>query len=261
MSISKGFNPMNHRRVPVLVGFAAAAIVFFAGCSKKTTTNPYESTPDVTITLESVNTQDTVYADSARFGLSGSTDRSQFRYKLDDGQYVAGAFAYMDEIVLRYLDEGEHTLTVETRNEGWTKTSIANYTFVVNAIDTSAVYVYPRKASIVSPDSGSWITVKYNNLKKLSHAAFSLTNCKVDTVAKLRSNDSLATLLYASGTVDFFFHPPSCAQSDTGSLFKMHLVPIDTSESVSYAITDVFCEDSSGTRLLPAILRGGILVK
>ncbi len=244
-----------------MVGFAAAAILSAAGCSKKAPSNPYQSTPDVTITLESANTQDTVYADSAVFGLSGSTDRSQFRHKLDDGEYVPSAFAYMDEIILRYLDDGEHTLTVETRNEGWTKTSIANYTFVVDAIDTSAIYVYPRKASIVPPDSGSWITVKYNNLNKLSHAAFSLTNCIVDTATKIRANDSLATLLYASGTVDFFFHPPSCAKSDTGSLFKMHLVPIDTAQSVSYAITDVFCEDSSGTQLLPAILRGGILVK
>ena len=89
---------------------------------------------------------------TARFSWTGSHERLEFAYRLDNRAF--SAWASDTSVTLDYLDEGEHLLEVKSRYPtGIEEDSPAQVAFIVDAVSPQSLLLYPYRVEVAQGDT------------------------------------------------------------------------------------------------------------
>ena len=96
-----------------------------------------------TINLSSLGEGDTLFTESINLVLDGNDLVSEYRFKLD--QFDWSNWSIDSLITLEYLDEGEHSLSFQSRYSTGDTSQVSNVTFFVDAVSGPSLMFFPRR--------------------------------------------------------------------------------------------------------------------
>jgi len=104
-------------------------------------TPDYES-PTV-IFVASISDGDTLETETVTFGWTGNELVTAYRYKLDN--YNWSAWTADTTATFDYLDEGDHSVSIQSSYSSGDTSSVASVLFIVDAVTGPALMFYPRR--------------------------------------------------------------------------------------------------------------------
>ncbi|MBD3346501.1 MAG: hypothetical protein GF401_15715, partial [Chitinivibrionales bacterium] len=250
------------RRQCLCLLFVPALLIMF--CSKEEGGNPANPAspnyraPEVTIEPSSLN-GDTLTVDSVTVTLTGNSSLSEFSYNLDNGEF--SNFLSDNIITFRYLDDGVHKLTVQTRYESWTDTRTATIQFVVNVLDTPAVMLYPQKSTVDATGKVS-IELKTKAFPSCNSFHAVIAGAMIDTVkfadaVKVNSNAKL----WQGSTIDFLIDPNGSKIDSSMTVATITVIADSMKDTTTLTIQECtarLIENSVQSDVTINSLRGGI---
>ncbi len=117
--------------------------------------NPLDPTgddyvPPITTILTAPS--DIITTTTARVSWSGSHERLEFAYRLDDRTF--STWSKDTSVTLDYLDEGEHLFEVKSRYPtGVKENSPAQVDFIVDAVPSQSLILYPYRVEVAQGDT------------------------------------------------------------------------------------------------------------
>ena len=96
-----------------------------------------------TINLSTLSEGDTLFSESINLVLDGNDLVSEYRFKLD--QFDWSDWSIDSLITLEYLDEGEHSLSFQSRYSTGDTSQVSNVTFFVDAVSGPSLMFFPRR--------------------------------------------------------------------------------------------------------------------
>lgn len=124
--------------------------LFFISCLENET-NPFDvegdgyEVPELTINWDNIGTNITkggiLLEESLTVIFDGNTKENEFRYAIDNDQF--SQWSNTKNILYRHLDDGSHTLYIQTRYPGGEDIDSDTIPFTVSLLPQKAVYVYP----------------------------------------------------------------------------------------------------------------------
>ena len=107
------------------------------------------------INLSALSEGDTIFSESINLVLDGNDLVSEYRYKLD--QFDWSDWSIDSLIALEYLDEGEHSLSFQSRYSTGDTSQVSNVTFFVDAVSGPSLMFFPRKHIIENGSEATFL--------------------------------------------------------------------------------------------------------
>ena len=131
--------------------FSLLFLLLVASCTKKSspTSNPLDPDTDdyevPTVSIIAGFTPESIVNSSVvSIELIGNDLVTDYRYKLDNFSWAV--WSEIPVVVLEYLDEGDHSVQVQSRYISGETSEIASISFTVDAIEGPSLVFYPRRA-------------------------------------------------------------------------------------------------------------------
>ena len=185
-------------------------LLLVASCTKKSspTSNPLDpDTDDYEVPMVSVVTDFSpgaiVNTSVVNIELIGNDLVTEYRYKLDNFSWAD--WSESPFVVLDYLDEGGHSVQVQSRYISGEASEIASISFTVNAVPGPSLIFYPRRAFASVNDVVTFqiLAEEVEDLAGLEFViGFESTRLTLESVA-------IGTIFEASGAPLFFSDQPN----------------------------------------------------
>ncbi|MCX7725377.1 MAG: hypothetical protein N2053_00860 [Chitinispirillaceae bacterium] len=234
-------------------------IGFLIGCMQSKPTNPLDREPEIKIYAPSLDTTDTLNSDTLSFSLSGNSEYSLFRFRLDKGMW--SQFTEGGTFKLDMLDEGEHVLEIESKYEGHSKISSKTIVFYVNSFDSTAVYLTPQL--IVRPKSvdTATVSVSVKGLDACDRIHFSFTGVLVDSVYLPREQSYDSLILFSSGgVIDLLARPGVLPFREDVTALKIRIKTEKKIDSTKVVFSCI-ARDTANVDIKIKNIRGSLIIK
>lgn len=234
--------------------FIFLTIIFFDGCMKNKPTDPLDKVPE--IYTPELDTIDTLKSNILSFEVTGNSEYSLFRYRIDNG--IWSEFTEGGKILLDMLDEGEHRLEIESKYEGHSKVSNRTFIFYVNSFDSTAVYIHPQRVILGKDIDTITVSVVVKGLKYCDRIHFSFIGASVDSVYLSETVDSLLLFNYAN-VIDILAPPGIFPFMDVIPALKVRM-KIEKEDS-NYVSFSCIARDTGNVEIKIKDTRGCLILK
>ncbi len=190
-ALTQKFYLIHLRKLPIIIPMLFLAPTFFQ-CMKKKPLDPLDREPHIEIIAPALDKTNTITADSLRVTLRGDNEYSLFRYRLDNTAW--SEFVKEPEIFFTMLDDGSHTLYIESMYEGHSFVARDSLYFNVQALASSAVYVVPQKVILCDTCLTASLKVEVKNLSACDRLHFVFSGAKIDSIYRKGMTDSVLVL-------------------------------------------------------------------
>lgn len=112
--------------------------------------NPIYESPIVTI-ISGPENGETLTTGNTTFVWDGNEDAMLFQYKIDDG--LLSGWKNSKTVTLDYLDEGDHSFSLQAKYTTGDTTEVQTTRFSVNAFGTNTIRLYPWESKRYNSDS------------------------------------------------------------------------------------------------------------
>ena len=245
------------------MALCTGVLLLTAGCGKPPVA-PGSREPSVTITAAGLDSgNDTLYTDSLSAVLNGDLATSEFRYRINNSGWLT-TFSKDPQVLIRFLDDGYHTLEVQTRYEGWVKTHTATLGFVVAALDTTALYLYPYKYEAASSGDSARFSLRCRGLPASDRMHLVFSGGTVASVKPGKGLDSTDLVLFvADSTVDIMMRPHGRVLRDTMEILELTVHPVAGADTTWFVFntTQSVVRDTLNAPIAVAQMRGGVIVR
>ena len=195
--------PMNRPRVKLLLMLSAA--LFFFNCEKLEPEadnpldpdNPDYDPPEVLIS-EGPAEGEIVDTSAVTFQWTGNELVTSYRYRFDSE--VWSDWFSSTSVSLDYLDEGDHSFSLQSQYETGDTSVVLNVSFVVDAVTGPALMFYPRR-HIASIGETVTFQIMAEEVENLTAAEFSIS---FDPAELVVASISQGTMFTGNGESIFF---------------------------------------------------------
>ena len=231
-------------------------ILFFLSCEDVTPVqdNPLdpgnEDYVEPTIAFVSeLNNGDIISAETLSLAWQGNELVTEYRYKLD-------SFPWTDwfedaSATLEYLDEGEHTISIQSRYLSGDTSAIASLSFVVDAVEGPALMFYPRRHIIAQGSTVTFYVLAEEVTALMAaeiHLEFDPSKLEIVSVSQgslfQNGQESIFSYEIGSGSIEILttlLSSSSPSVSGTGDLIQIEVKSLQSgSASISFNGSDVF---------------------
>ena len=131
--------------------------------------NPDYEPPEVVLT--SLQEGETINEYDITLAWSGNENVIEYRWKFEDDEWVD--WADITSVDWHYLDEGQHSFSLQSRYATGDTSSILTRSFIVDAVEGPALMFYPR-AHFVSTNTVVTFQILAEEVSNLTAAEFSI---------------------------------------------------------------------------------------
>ncbi len=228
--------------------------------------NPFDKESDIYIdpiiiidsTLTNIPVNDTLISDSIYIQVNGNNTLCEFRYRIDDGPW--SAWAKIQVIMEKYLDDGDHYIIIQTRYQNGTDIDADTLYFTVDVLPGTAVYLYHWKQSVSGDSAVFSIRTKGIPPASLLHLKFSGAAIARDSVTYIDSLDTDSVLsLSHDSTLDVIVLPGG--EMISGNCTVADVVLKDFSVTGFVDIVECVLKDSVDGVIVVDTVRGAVIVQ
>jgi hypothetical protein len=252
-------------KLRLLLGCGAALVLALCGPNKVyhpyDPENPDYRDPGVQFSSGPENGE-TVASDSVRVSWKGNEKETRTRYRLGDRPW--SSFSDRSSASFTHLDDGEYTLEVEARYEGWTDTETYTLSFSVAALESVSCYLFPMRSAVDLSDGYATVSLRTRGLPACNALEFSIEGATIDTAMLADSLEGGDVVLLAdSETLNLLFLDDPRAIEGARSLLTLRLRPDGSGDSSRITLTGEarFGDGDTATTVDVAQFRGGLLLR
>ena len=199
--------------------------------------------------VSELNDGDIISTETLSLAWQGNELVTEYRYKLD-------SFPWTDwfedaSATLEYLDEGEHTISIQSRYLSGDTSAIASLSFIVDAVEGPALMFYPRR-HITTQGSSVTFQVLAEEVTALMaaeiHLEFDPSKIEIVSVSQgslfQNGQESIFSYEVSSGSIEVLttlLSSSAPSVSGTGDLIQIEVKSLQSgSASISFNGSDVF---------------------
>ena len=204
--------------------------------------------PTVVIVSDLTN-GDIISSETVSLSLQGNELVTDYRYKLDSFPWTD----WFEEAIatLEYLDEGEHTVLIQSRYLSGDTSAIASLSFVVDAVEGPALMFYPRRHTTSQGNSVTFQVLAEEVTALMAaevHLEFDPSKLEIVSVSQgnlfQNGQESIFSYEIDSGSIEVLttlLNSSSPSVSGTGDLIQIEVKSLQSgSSSISFNGSDVF---------------------
>jgi len=132
--------------------------------------NPDYDSPSVTL-ISAPTEGETINVYDISLSWTGNENVTDYRWKFEDGAWVD--WSNITSVDWYYLDEGQHSFSLQSRYSTGDTSSILTRSFIVDAVEGPALMFYPR-AHFISSDTVITFKIMAEEVANLTAADFSI---------------------------------------------------------------------------------------
>ena len=211
--------------------------------------------PNVEISKPIENEGDTLSGDTLSINWD-AVEYQEYRWKIDKQSW--SVWGVVTSIKLDMLDDGLHTLFVETKYTGAESGTIDTTIFMVNTLPDRALFLFPRK--IVPKNDTAVVKVVAKGLLLGNLLHYKLTGAKIASKKIVyTTDDNNVSLLSTSTSVDLLVISGGKKILSNGAIMELTLTDFE-SDSAFVDLDSCVLRDSLNGDIVVDTVRGGRVV-